>query len=63
MCNFSSQRRDKYMELEFTNEETGETDVQELPTCAETGHKPTLVIADNGFTYESVCGRCGERTK
>lgn len=51
------------MELEFTNEETGETDVQELPTCAETGHKPTLVIADNGFTYESVCGRCGERTK
>lgn len=36
--------------------------LEDLPDCSEIGHQPTLVIADNGFTYVWVCGRCGKPT-
>ena len=29
-----------------------------IAMCKENGHKPMRVIADNGFTYETICGRC-----
>lgn len=28
-------------------------------TCATYGCDPKLVLADNGFTHETICGRCG----
>lgn len=28
--------------------------------CLESGHMPTSTIADNGFTYEVTCARCGD---
>lgn len=30
-----------------------------LEMCGEFGHNLTRVIADNGFTYDIICGRCG----
>lgn len=28
--------------------------------CAHEGHIPRSILADNGFTYETICGRCGD---
>lgn len=31
-----------------------------LSECTASGHMPSRTIADNGFTYEITCARCGE---
>lgn len=31
--------------------------------CMESGHMPRTTVADNGFTYETTCARCGELIK
>lgn len=32
-----------------------------IPTCEEGGHVPRRALADNGFTYETLCARCGKK--
>lgn len=29
-------------------------------TCKDRGHMPERVISDHGFTYDTICGRCGK---
>lgn len=45
-------------EEEILSEITAEMAQQ---TCDTLGHFPQRTIADNGFTYQTVCGRCGRK--
>lgn len=51
------------MELEDLQDDVEVTEpTQEMTQamCNEHGHIPHRVVADNGFTYECVCIRCGK---
>lgn len=47
-------------DLQDDVEVTEPTEEMAKAMCDEHGHMPHRVVADNGFTYECVCIRCGK---